>query len=471
MINEREIILDILLKMDSGEYSRTLIRDVLDKYDYLETRQKAFIKRVTEGTVERRITLDFYIDSFSKIRIAKMKPLIRNVLRMTCYQILYMDNIPDAAAINEAVRITGKRKFVSLKGFVNGVLRNISRNKDKLSLPERGGKLKDTEYLSVKYSMPELICSLWTEEYGFEQTELMLDAFMKVRPVMIRMDERLDEDGMKTLKAKIESTSSNIVATGNEEKRSDPSCRQIVIQQSPILPYAYKIEHTDNIQYLPGYDEGHFMVQDVSSMLVAETAGIKPDMNIVDVCAAPGGKSLHAAAKLKGTGRIICRDLSNAKCDIIRENVQRMKFDNITVEKHDATEHDDKLVNFADILLCDLPCSGLGIMGRKCDIRYAVSSESLSSVSILQKKIIEKVWDYCKAGGIMMYSTCTVRQEENELMVKWICDNFPFERVDISDSLPKELADCKTAVDGYIQIFPGQYDADGFFLAKLRRTK
>ena len=477
------------METDKGDASHSLIRDVLGKYDYLEPRQKAFIKKLAQGSMERRITLDYITDQFASVKTSKQKPLIRSLLRMSVYQIFYMDQVPDSAAINEAVNLAGKRGFKNLKGFVNGVLRNISREKDKITfpLPSKTDKKSQIHSLSVVYSMPEFVCELFVSNYGYEKAEEILKSFLNPRPVTIRMDERFSEDEIKEL-----------VRSMKEE-----SGENFEIKPHELLPYAYELTHTDNIQYLPGFEEGRWMVQDVSSMLVSEAAGLKKGDVVVDVCSAPGGKALHAAAKLAAfekfgsslekddsfsqkddqnvetyintedniTPHVYSRDLTAFKTRIIEENIDRMDLEDIvTVEVRDAREHDASLENKADVLYCDLPCSGLGIIGRKADIKYGVSKKSLKSLTDLQKEILQSVWNYVKPGGIMMYSTCTINPYENEKMVDYICENLPFERVDISDCMPMALRGEESLSKGYLQLLPGVYGTDGFFLAKLRRV-
>ena len=193
MVNIREIVLNILMEYDKdGGRKTTLLKDALEKYDYLETRDKAFIKRVVEGCLERNIQIDYVIDSFSKTEVKKMQPLIRSLIRMGTYQIMFMDSIPDSAACNEAVKLAQKHKFAGLKGFVNGVLRNISRNKDNISYPdkaENGG----ADYLAVLYSVPVWLCKMWLTEYGFDRTEGMLKFFLEPRPTIIRCT--VDQEG------------------------------------------------------------------------------------------------------------------------------------------------------------------------------------------------------------------------------------------------------------------------------------
>lgn len=455
-MNIRELVLDMLLEMERERvYSNLLIRRVLDKYDDLPGKDKAFIKRVTEGTLERRIQIDYIMDQFSKTPSGKMKPLIRNLLRMSVYQILFMDAVPDSAACNEAVKLAAKRKFQSLKGFVNGVLRNIAREKDMiLSAGGKEGFYPDREkeplaYLSVFYSMPEYFIVMWLEEYGMERTEKMLQAMLEVRPVTIRIRELLTEKEKEAL-------------------LRDMGEAGIGAEQHPYLPYAYMLEHAEGVRNIPGFDEGLFAVQDVSSMISVECAGIEKGSFVVDVCAAPGGKSAHGAEKTGEKGRVLARDISEEKVDMIRENAERLRLENIEAEVFDATEYDAELDGKADVVLADVPCSGLGILGRKRDIKYHMTRETLAELPGIQRKILEKAQRYVKPGGILVYSTCTIRREENEENVRWFLEKFPFQGEDISRNVA-HIPQTGTAADGYLQLLPGIHNADGFFIAVFRR--
>lgn len=426
--NTREIVLDMLLTIERGEeYSHKLIKAVLDKYDYLDAREKAFMKRLTEGTIEKKIQLDYVIDQFSSVPVRKMKPLIRCLMRMSAYQILYMDSVPDSAVCNEAVKLSMKRKFQNLKGFVNGVLRSIARGKEQIKWPDKERNL--TEWLMITYSMPKFLVELWVKEYGMECTEKMLSGLEKVHPVSIRFHTRLDKTARLEYIAQME-------ALG------------VKVTPSPYLEYAFLLEKAEGIASLPGYAEGVFTVQDVSSMLAVEAAGIKPTDFVLDICAAPGGKSLLAAEKAK---EVLSRDVSFDKLSLIEENAERMQANNLTVMQWDATVTDEILLSKADVVLMDVPCSGLGVMGKKRDIKYHVTPESLSDITKLQKAIVSASWQYVKPKGILLYSTCTVRREENEEMCRWICENFPF------------------TMEESRQLFPGEDDCDGFFYARMRR--
>ena len=448
-MNVREVVLDILLELSKqNEYSNVLIGAVLEKYDYLDGRQKAFIKRVSEGTVERAIRIDYVLNRFSSVPVNKMKPLIRELLRMSCYQILFMDSVPDAAVCNEAVNLAKKRGFRQLQGYVNGVLRTLAREKDRIGYPDRNTAYHD--YLSVYYSMPLWLTEHLCAAYGDGQCEKILRAFMDRGAVSIRFQESVGEQERERL-----------IAAWRKEG--------VTVRRSTWLPYAAKVEKTEGIRRLEGYAEGAFAVQDISSMLVVEAAGIRKGDTVIDVCAAPGGKALHAAAKLNGTGRVIACDISPRKTDRIRENRDRMRAGNVSVLERDARIRDGQLVGQADVLLADVPCSGLGVIGKKQDIKYRVSPESMKQIVILQKEIVSNVISYLKPEGTLMYSTCTMNPAENEEMTDWICREYDMETVSMAQEMPDALR--KEADKGWIQLLPGIHGTDGFFLAKLRRKR
>ena len=467
MENIRELILDMLMEiLEKGAYSHLTVRDVLNKYDYIDSRDKAFVKRVTEGTLERRIQIDYILDQFSKVPVSRMKPLIRNLLRMSVYQLLFMDSIPDSAVCNEAVKLAGKRGFKGLSGFVNGVLRNIARNKQKISYPHP--EKEKYKYLSVWYSMPEWLIEMWLSAYGEEKTLLMLKGLLREHPVTVRLKESLSREQ-------------------KEQWLADLAGEGIRAKQHCCLPYAYQLSGMEGVQNLPGYEQGYFMVQDVSSMLVTEAAGISAGeerqgsadvakmawpgagMLVVDVCAAPGGKSLHMAEKLAEKGKVLSRDLTEYKVSLIRDNIKRMGCENIEAQVYDALVLDESLKEKADIVLADLPCSGLGIMGKKRDIKYRMNHKALKELEQLQRKILDVVWQYVKPGGTLIYSTCTINPGENNKMVQWLTENYPFELQSLAPFLPETLK--AEGAGGMLQLFPGIHETDGFFLARLKRIE
>lgn len=440
MNTERELVLQLLLEEEKSTVPFSdLLKELLQKYDFLRSEQKAFIKRVAVGCIDRRITLDFVLDSYASRKVSKMKPLIRELLRMGAYQLLFMDRVPDSAAVNETVKLAAQHGFSSLRGFVNGVLRTIARQKEVLSFPNP----------SIRYSMPGWIVDLWEEEYGQARTAQICEALLCPRPVTIRLDERLS----------------------SKEREIEIALLQKEAEvKKTFLPYALSLSHTDNLSFLPGYQEGLFAIQDVSSMLVTELAGLTRNATVVDVCAAPGGKSLHAATKLavlagehkEESGQVFAYDLTEKKCEKIREGAERLRLHEVVIAPRDATQFYPDLVNQADFLYCDLPCSGLGVIGRKPEIKYRLSPEDIDSLVLLQRKILRNTIEYLKPGGILMYSTCTISRKENEENVDWILKNLPLEGdLFSSDRLGSGLY--------RKQLLPGEMDTDGFFIAKFRK--
>ncbi len=444
----REIILKVLTEIsENGIYSHKAIRGALDKYQYLSKRDRAFINRVCEGTVERMIEIDYLIDQVSSVPVEKMKPVIRDILRSAVYQIRFMDSVPAAAAVNEAVHLTQKKGFYNLKSFVNGVLRTMVRNGSRLHMPDPGRE--PVKYLSVKYSMPEWLVESWTEEYGEIVTRMMLEACLEERPVTVRF---------KTDRISKTEIIESLEAQG------------VTVRKAPYLPYAY---YLSDFQYLPAlmaFRNGWIYPQDVSSMLVAEACAPRKSDYVIDVCAAPGGKSLHMADIMGGFGMIEARDLTPEKVELIRENVKRADLINIRPVVMDALTYDKNSEGMADIVICDLPCSGLGVISRKSDIKYRVVPEKIDSLVELQRAILRNAAGYVRPGGHLIYSTCTVGHRENIDNMKWFASHFPFEPESLDPYLPRVLHRLTTS-EGYLQILPGVYEADGFFIARFRKKK
>lgn len=441
-MNIREIVLDMLLELSkSGAYCHLLMRDVLNKYNYLEQRDKAFIKKVTEGVIERKIELDYVINQFSNTKVNKLKPLIREVLRMSVYQILYMEQVPDSAICNEAVKLVEKRKFFNLKGFVNGVLRNIARNKESICYTD----------LSVKYSMPQFLVDKLKASYDDKTVEIILKAFLLEKPISVRMKESLSDEKKNEIVSKMK-------ASGIE------------VKEHPYLSYAYELKKAEGLNNIDSFVKGEFTVQDVSSMLVAECAGIKEHMTVLDLCAAPGGKSMHIAEKLKGTGKVYSFDVSEGKTEYIRGNIDRLGYTNVEVAVNDGTVFNESLWEKGDVVIADVPCSGIGVIGKKCDIKYRINEEEIKNIVELQKQIMKNAWQYVKKGGTLIYSTCTISEDENEKMVEWLTKNTPLKLDSLDEYLPKELIS-ETTKKGYLQLLPGVHACDGFFIARLKREE
>ena len=446
-INERELILGILLEITrDGEYAHIALRNTLSKYQYLEKRERAFITRVVEGTLEHMMEIDYIINQFSKVKVNKMKPVIRTILRSAVYQILYMDSVPNSAVCNEAVKLAAKKGFVNLKGFVNGVLRNIDRNVNDIQYPKTDNMV---EYLSIKYSMPTWILEKWKKSYDWETIERILQGFLQEKGTIIRCN--LNRISKEDLKKKLE-------AEG------------VKVTQHPYLDYALEISGYDYLGDLESFEDGDFQVQDLSSMLVAEIAAPKEGDYVIDVCAAPGGKSLHIADKLHGTGHVEARDLTDYKVDLIWDNIERSQMKNVEAVRHDALVYDEESKEKADIVIADLPCSGLGVIGKKADIKYKMAEETQRELAKLQKNILQIVHRYVKPGGTLVYSTCTINEEENMENVRWFLQQNPeFESVSVEPVLCEALK--KSEKEGCLQLLPGIHESDGFFIAAFHKNK
>ena len=444
-VNTRELILGILLEVNKeGQYSHLVIRSTLEKYQYLEKQERAFITRVCEGTLEYKLRLDYILNQFATVPAEKMKPVIRELLRSSVYQILYMDSVPDSAVCNEAVKLARKKGFYNLTGFVNGVLRKVAREYGSIRFP---GKEEPEEYLSVIYSMPKWLVQRFLEQYGFEKTEKMLEAFLKEKPTTIRIREHLVEK-----EAVLESLKS----------------QKVTVEKAPYVENAYYLKDYDYLPALDAFRVGSIQVQDVSSMLVGEIADPKEGDYVIDLCAAPGGKTLCIADKLKGTGRVDARDISRTKTDYIRENAIRQNFLNVVVTEKDATQLDSESLEKADIVLADVPCSGLGVIGRKTDIKYKLNPAKIQELAGLQREILEQASTYVKPGGTLIYSTCTIGREENQDNVEWFLERYPYELESLDPYLCEELKS-ETTRKGYLQLLPGVHQCDGFFIARLKR--
>lgn len=424
--NAREIVLNILLDIEKqGTFSNIAIGKALRQIQFEDKQTRAFVTRLAEGVVETKLRLDYVVNSFSKTKINKCKPLIRCLLRMGCYQILFMDSVPDSAACNEAVLMAKKHGFSSLSGFVNGVLRSIARSKDDIKYPDIK---KETSYaLSIEYSMPEWLVEKLINDYG-EDVSTILAATFTDRPTTIR---------------------TNTTKTTREELKKLIMDAEIDVREGCYDEKALIISGYDFIKKVPGYKQGLFTVQDESSMCAIRAAGIKKGQTVIDVCAAPGGKTTAACEFLEGEGKVYSMDISSDKLSLIEENVERLGFDIVDISAHDATV---PLSLTADVVIADVPCSGLGIMGRKNDIKYHLTKEGIDDLIEIQRKIADVACGYVKEGGTLLYSTCTINPDENKSNVDYILNNH------------KEF----TLVEDRLFV-QGVCNCDGFYYAVLRR--
>lgn len=427
--NTRNLVLDILLLLERenlllGEAQKR----VFERHPDLDRRDRAFIRRLSVGTIERMLELDFIINWFSKTKTTKMKPVVRAILRSGVYQLKYMDAVPASAACSEAVKLAVRRGFSGLKGFVNGVMRQTAAHLDEVEYPDPQRDL--TAALSVRYSMPEWLVGRFLSRYGRERSEQIFTAFFAQRGICLRVDtERISREDLLA----------SLLAQG------------IRAEADPRLPCAVVIRSADSPAAIREFREGLLYVQDISSMLAADLAGAKPGDFVLDICAAPGGKSTYAAQVMRGTGLVLARDQNSYKVGLLQENITRCGLTNMRAEVFDACRFDPDMENQADIVIADLPCSGLGVIGSKPDIKYHASPEGIRSLAARQKEMLRAAGRYTKPGGTLLYSTCTLTPEENGENTAWFLREFPaYSLVCEREILP----------DG---------SCDGFYMAKLQR--
>lgn len=444
-VNTRNLVVDILLAVTrDGAFSHIAIRDVLDKYRYLPKQDRAFITRLSQGTIERMIELDAIINQFSKTKVKKMKPVIAAILRSGVYQLKYMDSVPDSAACNEAVKLTVKRGFGGLKGFVNGVMRTIARNMDQIRYPD--AEKEPVRYLSVKYSIPEWLVQRFTEQYGAEACERSLAAYLMPHPTSVQVDT--DRSSVEEIIASLEQ-------------------QGITVRRNEQVERALFLSGYEALDEIEEFENGLLYVQDTASMLAVELAAPKQGDHVIDVCAAPGGKALHVAEKLRGTGSVEARDLSLYKVGLITENIERSGLTNIHAVQKDATVCDADVKDAADLVIADLPCSGLGVLAKKTDLKYKATEQSTKELAGLQREILKNAASYVRPGGTLIYSTCTINPAENIENVHWFLKEFPEFVLDpIADRLCSTLQNSVEEA-GCLQLLPGIHKSDGFFIARF----
>ena len=413
-----------------------------------EKRERALATRLFEGCLERLIELDYIIDSFSKTPVRKMKPAIAAILRMTVYQLLYMDKIPAGAACNEAVKLAKKYGFAGLSGFVNGVARAVARAEE-MTYPDAEKDRK--KYLSVKYSIPSTIVEQMCKQYGEDIAETIFEDFLQSEPSV--------------------SVRCMTYFTGTEELKKMLSDADVIVEEGFYAKDALRLSGIDSPERLPGFSEGLFYIQDESSMQAVLAAGLTGNEKVLDLCAAPGGKSMMAADILMsaGVGTVEARDLTEAKVMLLSENKERCRMSNVTIRQADATVFRQEDEGIYDVVLADVPCSGLGIIGKKPDIKLFMTTEQEAELCILQKDILKNAVRYVKPGGTLIFSTCTLNKEENLGGYKFLKESCGMIPESLEPFLSKELH-TETTKDGFLQMIPGVHKTDGFFVARFKKA-
>ncbi|HHW32211.1 MAG TPA: 16S rRNA (cytosine(967)-C(5))-methyltransferase RsmB [Clostridiaceae bacterium] len=444
----RETALKILDEINEKEaYSNISLNKHLSRKGLREI-DHAFITELVYGTIKWQLTIDWIIEQFSNIKSKKLSHWILNILRLGVYQLLYMDRVPASAACSESVTLAKKYGHPGSVRYVNGVLRNIEREKDKIKYPEKD---KDpVKYLEVKYSHPEWLVKMWLEYYGLDFTEALLKANNQIADFTIRVN---------TLKTTKEDLINELKANGLE------------VQPGRYAKQALSLIGPSSISKLEPFKKGLFQVQSESSILVGEILDPKPGEFIIDVCSAPGGKTTHIAEIMKDSGTVLARDIYEHKLELIKEAALRLGLNSIKTEIWDAVNIDEKYIKKADKVLVDVPCTGLGIIRRKPDIKYSKIGKDIKGISELQLKILNASSHYVKPGGIIVYSTCTISPEENNKVVEnFMKQREDFQLEDFSGMLPENL-DRYGYKEGYIQLYPNVHKTDGFFIAKFRRKQ
>lgn len=432
-MSPRRLAFDVLKKMSaSGQYSNIAVDRALNTSGLGES-DRGLFTAIVMGVVERRITLDFFIDRLAA-EPSKIDVDTRTVLRIGLYQLMFLDRIPEYAAINETVDLAPRRT----KGFVNAILRSYLRKKGKIDLPD-----KDTDailHLSVKYSFPTELCERFLSIFGFERAGEIFDSYNKTPPMTLRIN---------TLKMSREDYA---------ELLDKAEIKYELTKNSPHGINTYGISYAS----LPGADEGLFFVQDEASQICVEAAGAKAGDFVIDCCSCPGSKSFGMAINMQNTGKMLSCDLHKSKLSLVSSGAERLGIDIISTREADARKFDPSLEQSADVLLCDAPCSGFGVVAKKPEIRYKDLSES-DKLPQIQSDILENVSKYVKVGGTLIYSTCTVFSEENCRVINKFLDTHP--EFVAEDFCVGEL----TSSGGKLSLYPDTHKTDGFFIAKLRR--
>ncbi|XTR37366.1 16S rRNA (cytosine(967)-C(5))-methyltransferase RsmB [Paraclostridium tenue] len=441
-MNARRLAFKTLYDIERNKnYSNISINKNFKDID-ISDQEKGLATELIYGVIENKYYLNYIIDKLSKIKSKKMSTYVKISLWLGIYQILFLDSIKDHAAVNESVALIKKYDKKS-SGFVNAILRNVIRNKENIMEIDK----KDiVEYLSIKYSYNQWLIRKWIEEFGQEFTEDLLEANSEKPNLYIR---------------------SNTLKINRDELINKLREQGIDCSKVNGIDEAIMVKNLKNIENNKLFKEGYFTVQDISSMLVGKVANPKEEKLVLDVCSAPGGKTTHLGTIMKNTGQVISRDIFDHKLKLINNTVKRLGLKNIKVENFDALNIDENSIDKFDYVICDVPCSGMGIIKRKPEIKFK-KEEEIKDLPIIQKKILNNASKYVKLGGNLIYSTCTIHDEENINIVKEflnINDNFELVPID------EVNVDLDNQDKGYIKIYPNIHGMDGFFIAKLKRVR
>ena len=437
MANSRETVLSALVAMRrNGAWSDGVLKDLI-KRDGLDPRDAALATRICGGVLQNLLLCDFYISSFCSTKIDKLQPIIRDILRIGVYQILFMDRVPQSAAVNEAVRSAKKHANPRAAGMVNGVLRSLCRSLD--SLPEPKGESR----LSVKYSHPLWLCDALAESVGEDELEPLLEA-NNISPLTV---------------AQINTTKFT-AAEAKELLASDG------VDYTPHkwMKDCLLLKDTGSIESLIAFQTGAITVQDAAAKLAVEVSGVKAGDTVIDGCAAPGGKSFAAAIKMKDNGKVLSFDIHEHKIKLISAGAERLGLECVEAHTGNGKNPDEKLYGIADVVIADVPCSGFGVIRKKPEIRFK-SRQDADNMPPIQLDILTGLSKCVKNGGVLLYSTCTVLKQENEKVIEAFLSSNPDFSTEAFDT-PVGRAD-----NGMMTLLPHLHDTDGFFICKMRKKK
>lgn len=438
MQNPRKKAVEILMNIEkNGAYSNIEMNKLrsTNEFSYLDLR---FIGEIVNGVIKRKITLDYIISKHSSVKLKKISPFLLAVLRSGAYQILYMTKVPASAAVNESVKLVKKSSVYKSASFVNAILRKVSEN----DLPKKDSA--DIKNLSVFYSFPEWLCERWVERYGVEFTEKLMDSFNSRPSMFVRRSKILSQKELQS-----------------ELKDEGIACQEFVFEDIPEFDYSLKLNRMDELDKSKAFANGHFYIQDPAAALAAYLLSPNENDTVIDMCAAPGGKSLFVADLMNNKGRVISCDIYEHKIKLIKSNAEKYGANIIEPIISDATVFNHEFEEIADRVLCDVPCSGLGIIGKKPDIRYTRCPEDIKSLSKLGLDILNNASCYLKSGGILVYSTCTIEPEENEETVNSFLACHPeFSILPFGNNHSL-----------YKTFYPHIDGCDGFFVCRLQKKK
>ena len=429
-VSVRALALDVLTKCEAGGYSNIAL-DTAIKRNGLSGSDRALLTTLVYGVIERKITLDYIISSLSTIPNSKIESDTRNLLRMGLYQLNYMEKIPAHAALNETVSLANKRS----KGFVNAILRNYLRQGDRIAFPPKADSVR---YLSVVYSVGEELVEKLLACYSFDECENILSSFGEITPITLRVNN------LKTTREELIRELDNSTIT-----RYSPD--GIIVENAAISE-------------LEALSDGRVTVQDEASQICVRALDAKKGELVLDVCACPGSKSFGAAMTMQNEGKILAFDIHENKLSLVRNGAERLGISIISTEAHDARDPISELFGKADKIICDVPCSGFGVIAKKPELRYKNPLES-ARLPEIQFDILTNVSKYLKVGGTLVYSTCTILPDENEGVIeKFLAQNDDFSLV------PFSVGDLE-AKHGMITLLPHVHRTDGFFIGKLTKNR